>query len=137
MGDLRFIVLSIEDQQHLGAACKLDRQQMASGLERLLGMVMSFMLTARTSDALDLEYGTAIPGLLTAQDASGALDIFHLEADRCTSYFRAAQAAQDIPPEERLVSVTVSDSEEMPDWPGIRVTYLVQAAQGTAQFTVP
>ena len=101
------------------------------GIQKLLNLFAKYLLTPVGSDPLDLTYGTQLPNLLGSNvTPADAQDVLTIAVDKAATWLQGIQRSADIPSDERLLSVTITDFVVLTDVNGFAAQILIRNVSG-------
>lgn len=108
-----------------------ERSVAVRGLQALVNMFVKYLLTPIGSDHTDLSYGTQLTSLLGSNvTADDAQDVLQLSVEKTVTAIQGWQRAKQVPPEERLLSATVTGFVSIPSAPGFAAQIYIQNVAG-------
>lgn len=110
------------------------------GINKLVNMFAKYLLTPTGSDPTDLEYGTQLANLIGSNvvlsDTQEILRVSVTQAAEAIQTFQAGRS--DVPDDERLASVAVTDFLLIEDGPGFAAQILIRnVANQTMSLVLP
>lgn len=101
------------------------------GIQALVNMFAKYLLTPVGSDYTDPSYGTPLASLLGSNvTPDGAQDVLQLSVEKTVSAIQGWQRTREVPPDERLLSATITGFIEIAAAPGFAAQVYIQNVSG-------
>ena len=101
------------------------------GIQTLVNMFAKYLLTPIGSDHTDLSVGTQLASLLGSNvTPDDAQDVLQLSVEKTVNAIQGWQRTREVPPDERLLSATITGFAEIPSAPGFAAQIYIQNVAG-------
>lgn len=101
------------------------------GIQKLVNIFAKHLLTPVGSDPTDLTYGTTFPSLIGSNiNLEDAKDVLALSVEATSTFIKNSQRSREVPLDERLASVTITNFIADETLPGFAAQILITNVAG-------